>query len=211
MSAELIVLLCAAAANIALWLYFFRKYRTRFSPEHILRDIRVEVDKLITEISREADRDISLLEGRIRGLKSLIEEADRRIALGNRETSKRETEQRFFSDPSVPDGKAFQAAPKTAAVPAYDAAGRYRRTTGTARKTPEENAVGGVNELPFDAVPAGSVPVLSSAPNQIKPKKSVREQILELHTVGYSSEMIAEKLSVTVSEVDLTVSLYMKS
>lgn len=64
--------------------------RSRFSEKKILADLREEVDRLVTDLGREADRDVELLEGRIRLLRELMAETDSRILLGRREEEKRE-------------------------------------------------------------------------------------------------------------------------
>jgi len=69
--------------------FFYLFMRSRFSRERLLADVRAEVDKLIIDLGREADRDVALLESRILNLRSLMDEADRRIVLAGRETAKR--------------------------------------------------------------------------------------------------------------------------
>lgn len=81
----LVLILLDALLMFLFWLFM----RSRFSTDRILKDVRSEVDRLITDLGREADRDVGLLESRIQGLRALIDEADRRITLAEREESKR--------------------------------------------------------------------------------------------------------------------------
>ena len=69
--------------NLVLWLVFFYKFKTTYSPERVLKSIRVEVDKLFTEIMRTTEEDVTLIEARIAGLKDLIAQADERILLAD--------------------------------------------------------------------------------------------------------------------------------
>jgi DNA-binding NarL/FixJ family response regulator len=71
-----IILLCV---NTALWAFFFWRFSRHFSPNAILRGLREEADKLILENNRTTDRNITVLESRIRDLQAMIAEADRRM------------------------------------------------------------------------------------------------------------------------------------
>ncbi len=77
-------------ANLAAMAVHWIVLRSRFSEKKILADLREEVDRLVTDLGREADRDVALLEGRIRLLREVIAETDSRILLGKREDEKRE-------------------------------------------------------------------------------------------------------------------------
>lgn len=182
MSVELVLVCVFGVINIGLWFFFFIAFRSRYSPERILYQIRLEVDKLLIEISREADKDITLIEGRIKGLKALIEEADKRISVSQRETEKRKAEPQLYS--------ALQ-----------------RKTV-----SPQEpSSLFDTDNSPVTNKPApikNTAPVFTQAEWQIKPKIPIKEQIIQLHNTGFSAEMIAQRLSLAVGEVELTISLY---
>ncbi|HUH45378.1 MAG TPA: hypothetical protein VLZ44_09455 [Treponemataceae bacterium] len=65
--------------NVSLWILLFVRLKKEFSPAAVLREIRQEVEKLIIEINKEVDQDISLIEARRSGLKELLEKIDERI------------------------------------------------------------------------------------------------------------------------------------
>lgn len=67
--------------NLVLWLILFVRLKKEFAPAVVLREIRFEVEKLIIEINKEVDQDISLIEARRSGLKELLEKIDERILL----------------------------------------------------------------------------------------------------------------------------------
>ncbi|HNY17409.1 MAG TPA: hypothetical protein PK542_08965 [Treponemataceae bacterium] len=90
----LIIFICNCAAMVI----FYRILRSRFSPQRVLRDLRSEVDKLIVDLGREADRDVAILESRIKNLRALIDEADRRILVANREAVKKDREQSVIAE-----------------------------------------------------------------------------------------------------------------
>jgi hypothetical protein len=93
-AAFLIIFICNCAAMVI----FYRVLRSRFSPQRVLKDLRSEVDKLIVDLGREADRDVAILESRIKNLRALIDEADRRILVANREAVKKDREQSVIAE-----------------------------------------------------------------------------------------------------------------
>ena len=84
--------------NIILWIYFFYKFKKTYSPDKVLKSIRRELDKLFQEIVREAENDVTIIEGRIKGLKALIAEADERILRAENEVAKRTREKQVLAD-----------------------------------------------------------------------------------------------------------------
>lgn len=83
----------------ALSFLYFRSYLARKTgPQRILSDFRDEVDKLIAEIDAATDRDSSLIEDRIKALRTLLDEADRRIASYSREVERRSSEERAYAE-----------------------------------------------------------------------------------------------------------------
>lgn len=75
-------------ANLAAMFMFYVRMKNRFSEKRILADIKNEVEQLITDLGRETDRDVDILENRIHSLRELMDEADRRILMADREEKK---------------------------------------------------------------------------------------------------------------------------
>jgi hypothetical protein len=59
---------------------------------------------------------------------------------------------------------------------------------------------------PIEKTPT-DVPTIVKSPEPIIPKKSMREQVLELAVSGLSAEFIAQKLSISITEVQLFIEL----
>ena len=231
--------------NIILWLYFYYKFKKTYSPEKVLKSIRKEVDKLFKEIMRVADEDVSIIEGRIKGLKSLIAEADDRIMRAENEVAKRNREKQVLSDldaannqepkPKTTSQKklsqyeqtAFAVPPekkrKTSKVeepaPVYgEEEEQLEFDSATAESALEEYkdsvAVDVPEELITKAVESSKKPekektieiVLSKDPIT-PPKKSTKEQILELHKLDFSPDKISEMLNIPENEVQLAINL----
>lgn len=93
----LIYIVCFFALNCAAWIFFLKAFVGKYSPDKVLSDIRIEVDKLLVEISRETDRDISIIEERSAELKKLIKRADEIVALSEKEQKRREKGQEILA------------------------------------------------------------------------------------------------------------------
>jgi hypothetical protein len=206
--------------NIALWIFFFILFKTKFSPSRILHNIRDEVDKLIIEINRAADSNITIIDERTKRLKALIDEASKRTLLSDKEAEKREREQSVLA--------ALRAPPRTEGIgaAASRAANAYRQVQAiqtpplSAPQTstlpdidtllpppPTESETAATPDVP--AVPPPDMPVIVRAQTQIQmPAKNLRTQVLELSGVGLLAEDIAEHLGVSVTEVQLMIDLY---
>jgi ATP/maltotriose-dependent transcriptional regulator MalT len=59
---------------------------------------------------------------------------------------------------------------------------------------------------PMQAVSV-EIPAIVKNPEPVVPKKSIREQVLELASSGLTSEFIAQKLSISITEVQLYIDL----
>jgi hypothetical protein len=139
--------------------YFRGHIEKRTSFEGILKDVRVEVNQLLQRIDEITDKDITLIEEREKGLKSLLEEIDRRMASLNRELARRENAEK-----------------------AYRKLGSFPRT-----ETPKPP--------PPEAAPAPKV------------ESSKDDQLRELVRSGFSPQVIASRLGMSISEAELAVAL----
>lgn len=159
---------------------FYRMLKSRFSSKKILDSLRSEVDKLIADLGREADRDVGILEDRVKNLRSLIDEADRRILMADREDEKRQESKRLMS----------RAQPETESVPGPD-------RVEIRREEPPRRPV----------TVYGRTPVVTKSEKPIQPLVPLHERVLELARKGISPEMIALTLSVSLGEVELILDM----
>ncbi len=79
MSIVVIILLCVF--NLVMWLVAMIRFRSLFSTDDILQKARDELNNMLMDINRNAERNISLIEDRIRLLKEVSAEADRHVAV----------------------------------------------------------------------------------------------------------------------------------
>lgn len=134
------LLLATLLAWTAQFLFFLFYLRRRSAPARILSELRDEVDKLVAEVDAATDRDATLVEDRIRSLREILSEADRRIAALNRDLSRRSESDRLYTE-----------------------LGRLRRGRGEGADEPR--SPGPAPEGPPDA---GALPARSTARREIR-------------------------------------------
>src|SRR5574344_54969 len=67
--------------NIILWVLCFKRIRKEFSPDGSLNELKKEVDKIIIEINKETDTDITIIEAKCKQIKDLLALADKKLNL----------------------------------------------------------------------------------------------------------------------------------
>ncbi|MDR0878674.1 MAG: hypothetical protein LBN21_11520 [Treponema sp.] len=183
-----------SAASLILCCFFFiffRVYiRRRTGREDIFSGYRDEVNRLIAAIDAATDRDSQLVEERITALRKLLEETDKRLAVYVREFENRKNSEALYT--------------------------RLGRNAGLNKTVTEDGPSAGQNSasIPAAAGPAAPQTELFSAaaPEKTNPENppaqvSFREQVAGLAASGLSAAQIAARLAVSVSEVDLALSL----
>jgi hypothetical protein len=170
-----------SAASLILCCFFFIFFRSyihrRTTSEDIIAYYRDEVNKLIADIDAATDRDATLVEERIRSLKKLLDETDKRLAVYVREFERRKHSESLYT-------KLGQASNKTVID----------------ENTPEKpvQAPAAKEQEPVVQPPLPPEPVA----------RPFKEQVASLAASGLSAAQIAARLSVSESEVDLTLSLF---
>lgn len=197
--------------NIILWLFFYIRYKKIFSPENILHSIRDEVDKLLIEIDKSADMDLTLIEERTNNLRAMIDEADKRIQLAISEEHKAELGQKGTKKLSAETRKAVSAYQKAKPHPAENTNAdelTYKPEEHVASPVAEfeEHAIHqnhsstvAQTELPFE---------ISVAPDFVQTEKTFQQKVIDLWRQGLDTEFIAEKLQVSYAEVQMIVDMY---
>ena len=190
-----------AGFALALFLWFlaflFLKsfVRRRTSPDYILELLQEEVRQLEADIDEKTEQSLLLLEEKIHSLREMCAEAERRIAVYNRELEKRNNEAdalAALNKKPLVERLAVQT-PPVQAEPAYSKP--QTSAPNTAVKIPPE--------------PAESKPpriILSHEKLSIKPRP-VKERIAELQKAGFSPELIAKRLELNPGEVQLYFNL----
>jgi hypothetical protein len=217
------------------FVFFLNYLKRRTGRDRILSeflaDIREEAAKIEREINAVTDRDVTLVEDRVKTLRSLLEETDRRIAVYAREFERRRSQEETFA---VMDRETSSNTTKNARM---EPGGVYRapeKPAAPGRAGSEDtvylpgelfhrNAVPPAAEAaaPESAVPresaasapgAGRVKNITRSTRPLAPKPlPFAERVAELYRAGFSSSLIASRLGATITEVELAIALAERS
>jgi len=176
---------------------FFRSYlKRRTGQERILAEFRQEVNSILKSIDETTDRDISLIEEREKNLKSVLSETERRMKVFIRELEGRRAEVKI---PDISAEGEIIRIPKNR--PSYEELGKNRYKT---------------QDLPAAKTTAPALPVIEPAPAgqqnmtgqpSMAAQPSMADKIRSLTRQGLSEAAIASQLGISISEVELAVTL----
>jgi hypothetical protein len=111
---EILIVALIVAGYLVIYFILKRKLSRVLDPSSVLREIRGEVDRIIVELNQTTDRNISLIEDRIRRVSELLEQADKKIGLLRRESEKQEMATRVYSELKRFEGSRGEDAPAPA-------------------------------------------------------------------------------------------------
>ncbi|HCC36171.1 MAG TPA: hypothetical protein DEQ14_00345 [Treponema sp.] len=198
------VSLALAVASVIICLLFFLYFRwyigRKISARELLADYRTEALKLIAEIDAATDRDALLVEERIRTLKSILEDADKRIAVYLRDMERGRQGQSLYTSLGRAARTEGEISPPTA--PARRLADAISSVSAADSTEPVSN--GGAERGKSGKTLAETSSAQTSASGA---KPELRTQIAELAAKGNSPQKIASKLNISQSEVDLALNL----
>jgi len=226
----------ATALSLVLWaasFIYFRLYLSRRTgARNVLAEMRDEVDKLVAEIDSATDRDVTLVEDRMKSLRALLDETDKRLGTMRREAERRGSEEKAYAEIGrrvrnqasrqefgeyTPFGSPAMTVP----------AGSTSAVSVAPQDSPQVAQVGAMLEADtltqppaVQSTPSGAPQMVpASAPGMERPRFSVSatpvepkpapfsERVLELHRAGFSEDLIAKRLGTTIGEVDLAIAL----
>ena len=95
---QLTVILILFALQIITFLYFRMMIRKELSRENRIESVRREIEQLIIELDRTADRNVEIVEDRIRTLKASIIKGEKIIHLIESEWDKRDRPNPLYTD-----------------------------------------------------------------------------------------------------------------
>jgi hypothetical protein len=194
-----------SVTSLLLWaaafLYFRSYLKRRTGADRLLAEFREEVEKLVSEIDAATDRDATLVEERVRSLRALLEDADRRISAYTREIDRRGSEERAYAELGR-RARPFRGTDAENAPPS-PAPAPVRAEPPLER--PQEQRVASPVERSSEQSPE---PRFVRAEVPIEPKPApFAERVAELYRAGFSADLIAKRLGATVAEVDLAIAL----
>jgi len=203
---NIISIICLALCFIMF--FYFRWYIKKSvssssisSKELVLR--QREVESLIADIDRITDRDSQLVEARIKLLKTLIEETDKRISLYVKELEKSGSVESLYSSlgRGIRDALSISNEENDAAVDTIEISSESRlKSLHAASVTPN---------IPPET-PAPPKPEEESFTVSPPNRQQIRAHIDLLLNDGLSAEEIASRLGISAAEVNLAINLQRK-
>lgn len=207
--------------NIVLWILFFLFIKKYFSAKGVLSDIKQEAEKIIIEINRETDNAITLMEAKISQVKDIIATAEKKVILYENTFIQKENEKQIYQQltnyekTNTPMQKAINVYKFNSSKNSVEDLSLFTENAGTSdfknsekltsvnkkKKTDDQTL-----ELDFNEKKE-EITIIKK--EQIEPKVSVQEQIIKLAKEGFTPELIASKLSVSINVVTMTIDLYL--
>jgi len=200
MNVTLFILFLCLSFCLFIFFYFKWYIKKRTSDPRLLADYRTEVDKLNAEIDSVTDRNLRLVEDRIGRLKTILDDADRRIAVYVRELDRDLAgAQTLYTSL----GKGIRAALNTPV--------EYHETPSDAQEAQPFNVSEPEAKPPPAAAPAPPPPAPQPPAPQSLPghqvKRQIRAQLEEMIDRGLPPTEIAARLDISLAEVDLAMNL----
>jgi hypothetical protein len=181
-----------------LYVKWYIKRRT--STSELLAEYRAEVYRLNAEINAVTDRDTLLVEDRIKKLKEILEDTDKRVKVYTQELDRSRTGEALYTSL----GRGIRAALKTpteispefplVSPPAPEMSAQIPKLTLVRTERTH------VAAAPVTPAPAPSVPKPPS-------KRQIRAQIEELVQEGIAPADIASRLGISIAEVNFAMNL----
>ena len=202
--------------------FFFRWYiAKKTAASSLLADYRTEVYRLIAEIDAATDRDSLLVEERIKAIKQLLDDTDRRISVYMRELQRSRNGEAMYaslgrgiraaldSRPANGDAKPAPDLPETPTTTTDPAEASTAANTGSNRSRVTKKRNPKKHRVAPQATPrvAPSEPELGLENAQPAAKPKIKVQIAELSAQGLSPSEIASRLELSTAEVDLALNL----
>ena len=191
-----------ACLVFCIFIFFYFKWyiKNRTSASELLTEYRTEVYRLIAEIDAATDRDSMLVEDRIKKIKAILEDTDKRIAVYVRELERSRTSETLYTEL----GRGIRAALKTQPEPLP--------VSKPPVNVPELTVVKAESELaarPAAQPPAGLQAMPPAEPVSLNPpsQRQIRTQIEILVNQGFSPGEIASRLGISMTEVELAMNL----
>ena len=202
--AQTVLLIIVTVINLTLWFVFFARFKKTFSAEVMLHDIKDEVNKLLIEINRTTDQNLTLIDSRIRDLKALTDAADKRLHFLQTEQKERAREDRILqklSGDAAADSKTKQAARKYRSMQknADDESDVQLSIDFEAYRVPEEFGE------PAGPAERAEPEVISGPKNETTVEKSV----MRFYEDGMAVDDISKRLKLPIAQVQFIVDFYL--
>lgn len=192
--------------NLLLWFLFFKKFNKLFSTDDIIENTRSELNKMILDVNRNAERNITLIESRISDLKAVIAQADTHLSLLKSEIETKRMAEDYKSKVESAVNKSMR--------PSYKVEAYMKNASQKKNPSAQQSLFQTENTVPLHEDLDSSyteVPVLGSnvhlAEEPIVMKKTFNQEVNERYMRGETIEEIATALSRSVTEVQFALDM----
>jgi len=199
--------------------FYFRRYiAQKTSADRFLADYRAEVYRLIAEIDAAADRDSRLVEDRVKNLRQLLEDTDKRISVYMRELERSRHGEAMYTSlgkgirAALDSGQAVSGAPTTSLAPPESSITKSPPET----PLPSEPAAAEVAGNEYRAEKErrtkknGAKPLRetdAASGQSVSSKRKLKVRIAEMSARGFTPQEIASRLNLSLTEIDLALNL----
>ena len=76
-----VILILICIFNVVMWIVFLRHFKNLFTTEDIISSTKDEVNKILMDLDRQTERNLTLMDNSISKLKSLNAEIDKKLKL----------------------------------------------------------------------------------------------------------------------------------
>jgi len=209
-----IVSIICFAFCILIFIYLKWYVKKRTSISNLLdAEYRKDVNKLIADINNAADRDSLLVEERIKQLRIILEETDKRISFYEKILEEIPQKQSSLSRSNetlyTSLGRGIKAALSAETVPEKKQEPPVIFPAPIASVMPAAfNApIASAMPVAFNVPIAPAMPAASATPSKPPSRKQIRTHIDLLLNEGVSPEEIASQLEISIAEVNLAMNL----
>lgn len=203
MAVALIIILYIV--NIISWCFVFTRFKKMFSTDGIIESVKLKLNSLLIQIDSATDRNIKLINERIKELKFVSAEAYNKILIlqdkidivKKNEILKNEAEQ---AERSKTFEEKVYADLKPAVSKIYPPVRAYQKEQASYSSVADftQNSLQNKNKEDIE-----DVPFVSIADELVKPKKDFKAVVHELRDLGYSVEEIAAETGKSTQEVKI--------
>lgn len=206
------LLVVNALTFLVLLLWVKRKVDRELSADRALEQVRKEIGDLITELNATTERNITLIEDRVKRLNTLLEQTDRKIGVLKKESEKHDVGTAVYNDLIERRRKAARhdSTEVGSRKGNEDIESPAQSPTSESKYSTAEAGAGVASGGQGDpaSTRTGADSGVGDGARQSESRGSgLRNRVRDLHRAGFAAESIAHKLGSTLGEVELIIGL----
>lgn len=205
MTGVLIALAAQTIVSVILVVWARRRVSQVLGAGEEIERIRREIGSLIVELDSSADRNVTILEDRLSALRDMIAEADKRAACLAQEHPRRQGEGGVYDrQGKLPDSRRGIEQPRQQ-VQVEPQTGNQVQSIANAR--PHASAKDARAESMDMQEPKPELPFIRFTEKPLSIEEPFADKVSSLFRRGFSSDIIAAHLGVTMAEVDIVIAM----